>query len=77
MAQYVIRDLLAKGDMVAAGCRHPEKLEHQEGLVPVQMDLHADVRDLAALIRGCDAVYFLADPEERICCRQMPLVQSS
>lgn len=60
VAHYVIRDLLAQGDMVAAGCRHPEKLEHQEGRVPVQMDLHADVRDLAALIRGYDAVYFLA-----------------
>lgn len=60
VAHYVIEDLIAKGNTVVAGCRHPETLKASESLKPVKMDLHATVEDLEKVIAGCDAVYFLA-----------------
>lgn len=60
VAHYVIDDLLAEGNTVVAGCRHPESLKETPSFKPVVMDLHASVEDLEKIIAGCDAIYFLA-----------------
>lgn len=65
VAAFVIRDLIQKGHTVVAGCRHPESLQASSQLIPVKMDLHADVKDLAAPLEGCGAVYFLAGSRGR------------
>lgn len=65
VAHYVIEDLIAAGNTVVAGCRHPETLEKSASLEPVRIDLHADVEDLEKIIEGCNAVYFLAGSRGR------------
>lgn len=60
VATELIKDLIAAGNEVVAGARHPEKIVQLNGVTPVALDLHGDVTKLASLMAGCDAVYFVA-----------------
>lgn len=60
VATALIKDLVATGNEVVAGARHPEKIVQLAGVTPVTLDLHGDVAKLASLMAGCDAVYFVA-----------------
>lgn len=60
VATELIKDLIAAGNEVVAGSRHPEKIVQLNGVTPVALDLHGDVAKLASLMAGCDAVYFVA-----------------
>ncbi|MCH3921587.1 NAD(P)H-binding protein [Limosilactobacillus sp.] len=60
VATELIKDLVATGNQVIAGARHPEKIVKMDGVAPVKMDLHGSVDDLASLMKGAAAVYFVA-----------------
>lgn len=54
------RDLAeARHDVVAAS-RHPERFDGEAHVTGVDLDLHALVERLVEVLRGSDAVYFLA-----------------
>lgn len=60
VATELIKDLTSAGYQVVAGARHPEKVIELAGVTPVKLDLHADVDQLAKLMKGSAAVYFVA-----------------
>ena len=60
VATDLIKDLVAAGNTVVAGARHPKKIVELAGVTPVTLDLHSDVAKLATLMAGSDAVYFVA-----------------
>lgn len=60
VATALIKDLVAGGNEVVAGARHPEKIVQLSGVTPVTLDLHSDVDKLASLMAGCNAIYFVA-----------------
>lgn len=60
VAEVLIRELISRGHTIVAGARSPEKVLELEGVHPVRMDLHAEVAELAELVQGSDAVYFVA-----------------
>lgn len=60
VATELIKDLTRAGHQVVAGARHPEKIVELAGVTPVKLDLHADVDQLAELMKGSAAVYFVA-----------------
>lgn len=60
VATELIKDLVAAGNEVVAGARHPEKIINLAGVTPVNLDLHGDVTKIASLMAGSNAVYFVA-----------------
>lgn len=60
VATELIKDLVADGNQVVAGARHPEKTIELPGVTPVKLDLHGDVAKIASLFAGVDAIYFVA-----------------
>ncbi len=60
VATALIHDLIGAGQQVVAGARYPEKIVKLVGVTPVKLDLHEKVDQLAALMKGSSAVYFVA-----------------
>lgn len=60
VATALIHDLIGAGQQVVAGARHPEKIVKLAGVTPVKLGLHEKVDQLAALMKGSSAVYFVA-----------------
>lgn len=60
VATDLIKDLVADGNTVVAGARHEDNVIKLDGVKAVHMDLHADVDQIADLMKGSDAVYFTA-----------------
>lgn len=60
VATDLIKDLVADGNTVVAGARHEDNVINLDGVKAVHMDLHADVDQIADLMKGSDAVYFTA-----------------
>lgn len=60
VATELIKNLVADGNTVVAGARHEDNIVDLDGVRPVHMDLHADVDQIAELVKGSDAVYFTA-----------------
>lgn len=60
VAAAVIQELTRQGHEVYAGSRHRESVIQADGVVPVEFDLHSDVSAMTRLLKGMDAVYFLA-----------------
>jgi nucleoside-diphosphate-sugar epimerase len=60
VATELIKDLVADGNQVIAGARHPEKIIELAGVTPVKLDLHSDVAKIASLFADAKAVYFVA-----------------
>lgn len=61
VARLLIQELLEAGHIVYAGARQPEKLAIQhDSLVPLQLDLHAELSTLVDKLEGMDAAYFTA-----------------
>ncbi|MGM9891274.1 NAD(P)H-binding protein [Limosilactobacillus sp.] len=60
VATELIKDLVAAGNEVVAGARHPEKIINLASVTPVNLDLHGDVTKIASLMVGSSAVYFVA-----------------
>lgn len=60
VATELIKDLVNDGNEVIAGARHPENVIKLDNVTPVELDLHAPVTEIAKLMNGSDAVYFVA-----------------
>lgn len=60
VAAAVIQELVKQGQQVYAGSRHKDAIVKLPGVTPLSLDLHASVSELAKLLNGMDAVYFLA-----------------
>ena len=60
VASELLKTLSEQGHDVIAGARRPEAVIELPQVTAVQLDLHASVADLAALIAGSDAVIFTA-----------------
>ena len=60
VATELIKYLVNYGNEVIAGARHPENVIKLDNVTPVDLDLHAPVTEIAKLMNGSDAVYFVA-----------------
>jgi nucleoside-diphosphate-sugar epimerase len=60
VATELIKNLVNDGNEVVAGARHPENVIKLDNVTPVELDLHAPVTEIAKLMNGSDAVYFVA-----------------
>ncbi len=60
VAAAVIQELVKQGQQVYAGSRHKDAIVKLPSVTPLSLDLHASVSELAKLLAGMDAVYFLA-----------------
>ena len=60
VAAAVIQELVKQGQQVYAGSRHKDAIVKLPGVTPLSLDLHASPSELAKLLPGMDAVYFLA-----------------
>lgn len=61
VAELVISNLVEQGHTVTAGARSIKKVKIVNSAVhPTHLDLHADVPQLTEIIKGHDAIYFLA-----------------
>ena len=60
VAKCVIEKLNANGHTIVCGSRHPESIAETDLCKPMIFDLHADTTETAELLKGFDAVYFLA-----------------
>lgn len=60
VATELIKNLVNDGSEVIAGARHPENVIKLDNVTPVDLDLHAPVTEIAKLMNGSDAVYFVA-----------------
>lgn len=60
VATELIKNLVNDGNEVIAGARHPENVIKLNNVTPVDLDLHAPVTEIAKLMNGSDAVYFVA-----------------
>ena len=60
VATELIKNLVNNGNEVIAGARHPENVIKLDNVTPVDLDLHAPVTEIAKLMKGSDAVYFVA-----------------
>lgn len=60
VAAAVIQELVKQGQQVYAGSRHKDAIIKLPGVTPLSLDLHASPSELAKLLAGMDAVYFLA-----------------
>lgn len=56
----LIKDLVADGNTVVAGSRHPEEVIKADGVTAVQLDLHDDLETLQEIIGHPDVIYFTA-----------------
>ena len=59
VATELIANLKAAGHQVVAGVRKPENVADRE-VQSTALDLHADTKELKALVADADAVYFVA-----------------
>ena len=59
-AKCTIDKLIATGHTVVCGFRHPESIAERLNCKPVLFDLHAEKSEIAEVIKGFEAVYFLA-----------------
>ena len=59
-AKCTIDKLIAAGHTVVCGSRHPESIAERLNCKPVLFDLHAEKSEIAEIIKGFEAVYFLA-----------------
>lgn len=59
VATELIANLKAAGHQVVAGARKPENVADRE-VQSTALDLHADAKELKALVADVDAVYFVA-----------------
>lgn len=55
VGKAVLRELTHRGYQVTAIARHPENIKKEEGVTAVKADV-LDVKQLAALVKGADAV---------------------
>ena len=53
-------DLLQDGHEIIAGARHPERVEKNDHITPVKLDLHESVVEMTKAIKGAEAIYFTA-----------------
>ncbi|MEE6710614.1 SDR family oxidoreductase [Pediococcus acidilactici] len=60
VATALIKNLVADGNEVVAGARHPENVVEMDHVSAVKLDLHDGVDVIADLMKGSDAVYFTA-----------------
>lgn len=60
VATELIKNLVNNGNEVVAGARHPENIIKLDNVTPVDLDLHVPVTEIAKLMNGSDAVYFVA-----------------
>lgn len=60
VATALIKNLVADGNEVVAGARHPENVVEMDHVNAVKLDLHDGVDAIADLMKGSDAVYFTA-----------------
>lgn len=60
VATELIKNLVNDGNEVVAGARHPENVIKLDNVTPIDLDLHAPVTEIAKLMNGSDAVYFVA-----------------
>lgn len=60
VAAELIKDLVADGHEVIAGARHPENVAVLDHVQAVELDLHAEVSDIAEVIGNVDVIYFVA-----------------
>lgn len=60
VAIVLIKNLVADGNEVVAGARHPENVVEMDHVSAVKLDLHDGVDAIADLMKGSDAVYFTA-----------------
>ena len=60
VATDLIKDLVATGNEVTAGARHPEKVIKLNHVTAVELNLHDSVEKIAELMKGMDAIYFVA-----------------
>lgn len=60
VATELIKNLVNNGNEVVAGARHPENVIKLDNVTPVDLDLHVPVTEIAKLMNGSDAVYFVA-----------------
>lgn len=58
VATELIKNLVNDGNEVVAGARHPENVIKLDNVTPI--DLHVPVTEIAKLMNGSDAVYFVA-----------------
>lgn len=60
VATDLIKDLVATGNEVTAGARHPEKVIKLNHVTAVELNLHDSVEKIAELMKGMNAIYFVA-----------------
>lgn len=60
VATELIKDLVADGNTVVAGARHEDNIIKLDKVKAVHLDLHAEVDEIADLMKGSNAVYFTA-----------------
>lgn len=60
VATALIKDLFAAGHTVVAGARHEDHIIKDAKVIPVAHEFACHADDLAALMKGSDAVYFTA-----------------
>lgn len=60
VAKEVISLLAKRGNIVTAGCRHPELVPEEKNVEPVAFDLHQPAAGMVPMLKGQDAVYFVA-----------------
>ncbi|MBM6585392.1 SDR family oxidoreductase [Pediococcus acidilactici] len=60
VATALIKNLVADGNEVVAGARHPENVVEMAHVNAVKLDLHDGVDAIADLMKGSDVVYFTA-----------------
>lgn len=60
VAKEVIQLLAERGNVVTAGCRHPELVPEEKNVHPVAFDLHQPEAGMVPFLENQAAVYFLA-----------------
>ena len=65
VATELIKDLVKADIDVKAGARHPERVVKNEHVEAVKIELHDSVENIAKLMQGMDAVYFVAGSRGR------------
>ena len=60
VGRELVGDLVVAGHEVVAGSRHPEETDWPTGVTPCAIDFHDDESAMAADLKGCDAVCFVA-----------------
>lgn len=60
VGEKLTKELLNNGHQVVTGSRHEKDLVENDNLSNVHLDLHDDVTALSKIIKGVDAIYFVA-----------------